>query len=238
LVLKFVFFKSQNALATYRGRAHIGNNMPKKIPYCWTISMVFTAALFISGCRTSNTPPPQENTLTPATTQSAPVASAETNPPPALVFTNGAYRIKAGRDASFTDSQGNTWQPDQGFSGGDVAERDADTKITNTMDPDMFMTEHFGMDSFAGQVPNGNYTANLYFAETYDGIEGPGGRVFSFNVQGHEFKDFDVWVKAGGPYRPYVVTVPVTVTNGIFRIDFTTQSDNPEINAIELIPGS
>ena len=61
---------------------------------------------------------------------------------------------------------------------------------------------------------------------------------FSFNVQGHEFKDFDVWVKAGGPNRAYIETVPVTVTNGVFRIDFITNIENPEINAIEIIPQS
>ena len=43
-----------------------------------------------------------------------------------------------------------------------------------------------------------NTSLIFYFAETYDGITGPGERVFSFNIQGHEFKDFDVWVKAGG----------------------------------------
>jgi hypothetical protein len=57
-------------------------------------------------------------------------------------------------------------------------------------------------------------------------------------VQGQEFKDFDVYVKAGSSNCVYVETIPVTVTNGIFRIDFTAQVENPEINAIELIPQS
>jgi hypothetical protein len=92
------------------------------------------------------------------------------------------------------------------------------------------------MESFSCKVPNGKYIAKLYFAETYEGIYGPGERVFSFKVQGHEFKDFDIWKKAGGPYRAYVQTVPVEVTNGEFRIDFTFQVENPMINAIELIP--
>jgi hypothetical protein len=92
------------------------------------------------------------------------------------------------------------------------------------------------MDSFSAKVPNGNYTANLYFAETFDGIAGAGQRVFSFNVMGHEYKDFDVWSLAGGADRPYKVSVPVTVTDGIFHIDFVSQIENPEINAIELIP--
>ena len=60
--------------------------------------------------------------------------------------------------------------------------------------------------------------------------------MFSFNVQGHEFKDFDLWVKAGGPNRAYIETVPVEVTNGEFRIVFTSQIENPQINAIEIIP--
>ena len=92
------------------------------------------------------------------------------------------------------------------------------------------------MESFAYSLPNGKYLAKLYFAETFDGINGPGDRVFSFDVQGHEFKDFDVWQKAGGANHAYVETVPVEVTNGKFRISFTPKTENPEINAIELIP--
>jgi enterochelin esterase-like enzyme len=92
------------------------------------------------------------------------------------------------------------------------------------------------MDSFSCKLPNGKYLAKLYFAETFEGIAGPGQRVFSYNVQGREFKDFDVWVKAGGPNRAYIETVPVEVTHGEFRIVFTSQVENPEINAIEIIP--
>ena len=90
------------------------------------------------------------------------------------------------------------------------------------------------MDSFSCAVPNGKYIAKLYFAETFDGVSGAGGRVFSFNVQGHEFKDFDVFVKAGGSNRAYVETVPVEVTDAKFKITFTSNIENPEINAIEL----
>jgi hypothetical protein len=223
-------------LVSYQDRAHIGETMFKKIPHFWSISILLIAALLLPGCQTQNAP--TTTAAVPVATESAPAATAETTQPPALVLNNGAYRVKAGRGTPFTDSKGNTWQADQGFSGGDVTDRDPGTKIIGTPDPDMFMTEHYAMDSFACRIPNGNYTANLYFAETYDGISGPGDRVFSFNVQGHDFKDFDVWVKAGGPYRPYLLAVPVTVTNGVFRIDFTSKIENPEINAIELIPAT
>jgi hypothetical protein len=92
------------------------------------------------------------------------------------------------------------------------------------------------MTAFSRKIPNGKYLAKLYFAETYEGITGAGQRVFSFNVQGKEFKDFDIWAKAGGSKRAYIETVPVEVTDGEFRIVFTRQVENPAVNAIEIIP--
>ena len=53
----------------------------------------------------------------------------------------------------------------------------------------------------------------------------------------HEFKDFDVWVKAGGAQRAYVETVDnVDVTDGKLVITFTANVQSPEINGIEIIP--
>ena len=156
--------------------------------------------------------------------------------PVATVADVKPLRIKAGLFTPFKDSSGNVWLPEQGFEGGATIDRDPGTVIEGTKDPDLFLTEHYSMDSFAIKIPNGKYIAKLYFAETFEGITGPGDRVFSFNVQGREFKDFDVWVKAGGPNRAYIETVPVEVTNGEFRITFTPNVENPEINAIEIIP--
>ena len=145
-------------------------------------------------------------------------------------------RIKAGQSTPFTDSNGNVWLAEQGFEGGETTEHDSATAIAGTKDPGLFLSEHYSMDSFSTKLPNGKYLAKLYFAETYEGITGPGERVFSFTVQGREFKDFDIWVKAGGPNRAYIETVPVEVTNGEFRIVFRAQVENPAINAIEIIP--
>jgi alpha-N-arabinofuranosidase len=92
------------------------------------------------------------------------------------------------------------------------------------------------MDSFSWPVPNGKYVVKLHFAETFDGITGPGERVFSFNVQGREFKDFDVWVKAGGALKAYVETVPVEVTDGKIKVTFTPKVENPQVCALEIIP--
>ena len=173
--------------------------------------------------------------LTPVS--SAPVAS-ENGIPALKPGTDGVYRVKAGSSSAFTDSAGHVWQAEVGFDGGDIVERDADTKIENTKDPGLFLCEHYSMNSFSCRIQNGKYLAKLYFAETFDGITGPGQRVFSFNVMGHQFKDVDLWKTAGALNRAYVETIPVEVTNGIFRIDFTSIVENPEINGIELVPQS
>lgn len=147
-------------------------------------------------------------------------------------------RIDAGSDTNYVDPEGNTWLADQGFADGETITRDESMQITNTTDAALYRTEHYDMTSFSEAVPNGKYTVKLHFAETYEGISGPGDRVFSFNVQGqHEFKDFDIWAKAGGPQTAYVVTVPdVDVTDGKLSITFTANVQSPAIDGIEIIP--
>ncbi len=188
--------------------------------------VVLCAAILLSGCH-SHSP-------VAAAGLSAEKMIAAQNAPTAAA--NPTFCVKAGLATPFTDAAGQVWLPDQGFEGGDITDRDPSTAIAGTKDPALFLSEHYGMNSFACKIPNGKYMAKLYFAETFEGVTGAGQRVFSFNVQGHEFKDFDVWVKAGGPNRAYLEAVPVTVTNGVFRIDFITNIENPEINAVEIVP--
>ena len=144
-------------------------------------------------------------------------------------------RIKAGLDTSLTNSDGSVWLPDQGFADGETDER-PDATIANTTEPAIYQSERYSMTSFSYPVPSGKYIVKLHFAETYEGVTGPGQRVFSFNVEGHEFKDFDVFAKAGGANRAYVETVNVEVTEGKLDITFTSNIENPQINGIEIIP--
>jgi hypothetical protein len=146
-----------------------------------------------------------------------------------------AIRIKAGLSTSLTNSDGTVWLPDQNFADGETTER-PDIQIANTTEPGIYQSERYSMTAFSRPVANGKYTVKLHFCETYDGITDKGQRVFSFNVQGQDFKDFDVFDKAGGALRAYVVTVPVEVTNGKLDITFTDNIENPQINGIEIIP--
>jgi hypothetical protein len=173
-----------------------------------------------------------EPTMASAPSMSPPPAVAPANAAPALP----PVRIKAGLFTSFTDSEGNVWLPDQGFTDGETTDRPDDLQIANTKDPAFYRTERYSMTSFSYPVPNGKYLVKLHFAETFDGITAPGGRVFSFNVEGQEFKDFDIWVKAGGAQRAYIEIVNVEVADGKLDVSFIAQEENPEINGIEILP--
>jgi endoglucanase len=200
------------------------------------------AACLLLGCQSNKDSGTQ--TITPET-KATPTAKATPNAatvlPPVPTEPTPArqtVRIKAGATASYTDSNGNAWLSDQGFADGETIARAGELPIANTKDPALYRTERYSMTAFAYKLPNGKYTVKLHFAETFEEINGPGQRVFSFKVQGQEFKDFDVFAKAGGVQRAYIETVNVEVTDGKLGITFTPNVQNPEINGIEIIPVS
>jgi len=177
----------------------------------------------------------QDRPVQMAAAQVTAATPAVTPPPVATTPAAKTIRIKAGKSEPVKDAEGNVWLADQGFEGGQTIER-PDLEIANTKSPDLYRAERYSMDSFSWPVPNGKYMVRLHFAETFEGINGPGERVFSFNVQGREFKDFDVWVKAGGAFKAYVETVPIEVTDGKLKVTFAPKVENPQICAIEIIP--
>ena len=146
-------------------------------------------------------------------------------------------RIKTGATSPLTDETGVVWRADTGFVDGDTIDRSG-IAIANTKTPSLYRAERYSMSAFHWKLPNGKYTVKLHFAETYEDIDGPGKRVFSFNVEGHTVKDFDVWKVSGGALRAWVETIPVEITDGSLDITFTPQVENPEINALEIIPAS
>ena len=193
------------------------------------------ASLFV-GCQAGK----HEHTVSKAGGPAATAPAAAATPAKAVEpkSTLPTVRINCGTTAAYTDANGNAWLPDQGFIEGEVIDRAADLPIANTKDPAIYRTERYSMKSFSHALPNGKYTVKLHFAETFEGITAAGERVFSFNVEGQEFKDFDVFVKAGGAQKAYVESVNVDITDGKLDITFTSNIENPEINGIEIIPRS
>lgn len=200
--------------------------------------LTLVSAIILSGCQgakeINDVPPPAVSNVAPAPA-AAPAAIAPAATTPDLMLP--PVHIKAGASVPFTDPQGVVWLAGAGFADGETVDRE-DLQIANTTNPGIYHSERYSMTSFSYPVPNGKYTVKLHFCETYEGITAAGERVFSFNVEGHEFKDFDVFVKAGGALRAYVETVPVEVTDGKLDIKFQSNVENPEINGVEIIPAS
>ncbi len=183
-----------------------------------------------------------------AACQSTPSGSTSASAPPKAAPAPAAnlptIRVKAGADADLTDSKGVVWKADTGFEGGSTIDR-PDLQVTGTDNPAIYRSEHYSMDSWSAKVPNGKYTLKLHFSEDYDGIAGPDDRVFDYTVKDGDAatgtvvkseKGFSPWKKAGAQYKAYVDTVPMTVTKGQITVVFTPNVENPQINAIEVLP--
>ncbi|MEN6335996.1 MAG: malectin, partial [Phycisphaerales bacterium] len=120
-------------------------------------------------------------------------------------------RVDCGAADSYKDQSGNVWSADQeletGKTWGAVYGQTMDREgvgITGTDIPRIYETERYSMESYKFTVPSGKYTVRLHFAETFDGITGPGERVFSVSIQGQEaLKDLDIY-KTVGPLKPLV----------------------------------
>lgn len=208
------------------------NIMKIKTPltqYFFSTAILTVATLAFTGCQSSKTSCCAKPTTATAKTAAPAVAAPAVKLP--------TIRIRAGSTETMTDSSGNVWLGAQGFVDGDMVDR-PDLTIANTKDQAVYRSERFSMSAFSQPIPNGKYTVKLHFAETFEGITGVGQRVFSFNVEGHEVKDFDVFAKAGAALRAHVETVNVEVKDGKLDIAFTSNVENPEINGIEIIPAS
>jgi hypothetical protein len=195
---------------------------------CLNLGIVAAALALLAGCESE----PKKSAAAPAP---APAVASAVAPVAAKKIELPTIRIKAGATEGFTDKAGHAWLPDQGFADGDTTER-PELAIANTDEPRLYQSERYSMTKFERALPDGKYTVKLHFCETYDGITDKGQRVFTFNVAGHEFKDFDVWAKAGGFLKAYVETVPVEITNGKLEITFTENIEHPQINALEIVP--
>ncbi|HEY5043123.1 MAG TPA: malectin domain-containing carbohydrate-binding protein, partial [Verrucomicrobiae bacterium] len=190
------------------------NRLARKWAGCFAVML---AVALLSGCQSDNGQT-SASAVVPTTSAPAPTSAAQPAMPASDATAAAAVpvavtppvRIKAGVEDKMTDSEGNVWLADEGYADGETYSAD-DAEITGTPDPALYRTERYSMTAYNFAVPNGKYTVKLLFAEVYSGITGPGDRVFSFDVQKREFKDFDIWVKAGGFGKAYVQSVDVDV---------------------------
>lgn len=138
---------------------------------------------------------------------------------------------------NYTDTRGQVWQSDFGFSGGTAGS--VTSAVAGTSDPALYKDFRKNPGSYSLQVPNGQYQLNLYFDEANPKAEKIAGRVFNVSVQGNVvFPELDIFAAAGAN-AALIKSANVSVTNGTLNIGFTRVVGlEPEISAMEILPAS
>jgi hypothetical protein len=155
-------------------------------------------------------------------------------------------RIDAGNRAAYKDLNGKIWEPDRDYgraaygftrSYGDMVDRGWDAPILGTKEPRIYQTEHWGVERFVAEVPGGRYTVILHFAETWEGIDKEGPRVFDVKIEGQDaLKDFDILKEAGAMNTAVRKEFHhIQVDDGKLEIRFIPKHENPLLSGLEII---
>ena len=141
------------------------------------------------------------------------------------------------------------WLPDVGRNeprgygaiGGGVGTRRVTIPFTGGAVTGIYRNERYGVQAYEFDVPPGTYTARLHFADGFECVYRPGGRVFDVTVQGRVALDkLDPFVAGGGLARASVFDVRGVVVDaiGVLRIGFTAKANSPAISGIEVFAGT
>ena len=114
--------------------------------------------------------------------------------------------------------------------------------IANTTDDPLYQTELYGGGSGSGAPPapnlttpvqNGTYEVTLKFAELFQ--ESSDARVFDVYVEGDQKLDnYDIYAEAG-QFSATDETYTVDVTDGELNVNFTAETDNAKVSAIQVV---
>lgn len=146
--------------------------------------------------------------------------------------------IDCGSKQVYTDVLDRAYLSDQFFSDGSAFE--SDYVISRTLDDELFNTERFGtFFSYSIPITNGEYTVELWFAETF--FERAGARRFDVVGEGLLLlENFDIYQEAGGSRIAYLSRHNVRVADGALQLDFSSAGINgvgdAKINAIVIRP--
>ncbi|MEB3310438.1 MAG: malectin domain-containing carbohydrate-binding protein [Snowella sp.] len=134
----------------------------------------------------------------------------------------------------YTDATGQVWLADQYFTGSTNTYA-VTSAIAGTNDDSLYQDERYG-NNFSYNIPvsNGTYLVDLNFAELYWNASGQ--RIFDVTIEGQTvLQNFDIWSQAGGQNIALTKSFQVTVTDGVFNLNFSTLVDNAQITSLKLL---
>ncbi|MEX2598104.1 MAG: malectin domain-containing carbohydrate-binding protein [Dehalococcoidia bacterium] len=130
---------------------------------------------------------------------------------------------------------GNSWGYGESYDLTGTASHAVD--VAGTEDDGIFTTERWGVRSYHVDLPADEYDIRLLFAETFDGIAGPGQRVFGINVEETPVvSGLDIHAEAGFGAALVKDMRGVQVDDGRLDIEFQMGVEYPILKGIEVLP--
>jgi len=213
-VAGYRIFRNGTSIATATGTTYTDNSAAPSTTYTYRVAAFDNAS--------------------PANESAQSTQVSVTTPAPSTTV----IRVNSG-GPQYTDTAGQVWAADTGFNTGNTV--NVGNAIAGTSDPALYRTERWDADTapelaYAFTVPNGTYTVKLHFAETWDGGQAVGRRIFDVLLENQLVLDnLDIYAQAGG-YTALIKTFQTTVTDGQLNINFVHGSaDDPQIGAIEIL---
>jgi hypothetical protein len=155
-------------------------------------------------------------------------------------------RVRAGWPASWRDAEGQRWNADSYFLGGNALVRTtnpAQESGSSPADGALYNSERWGHFSYAVPVADGRYRVTLRFCEGHygnrnTGVGGAGSRLFDVYCNGVALlKNFDILKQAGGEGRPLDRTFPgiQPTAQGKIVLTFVPVVSMACVNGIEIV---
>jgi len=141
--------------------------------------------------------------------------------------------------SSYTDINSNIWSMDRPYHAGAWGHvrghpSSVTANINNTQDDELYQTELFWLDGYKFDLPNGNYTVVLHFAEIYYNYAG--GRVFNVYIEAQRvLNNFDIYAEAGFLTATTRTFSDIQVADGRLDIDFEHLAAHAKVSAIGVI---
>ena len=188
--------------------------------YTYAENGTYTAILTVTDDNGSNASAQQAITVTDSSSGDGSESSNET-----------VFAVNAGGSA-YTASDGTAYEADTNFVGGSTYS--TSEAIGGTQDDPLYQTERYGDFTYSVPVTNGTYEVTLQFAEIY--FDAANERVFDANLEGGtiELENYDIYAEAGA-LNAADKTYTVDVTDGELTVQFSPDTNNAKIGAIEVV---
>ncbi|MBN1349620.1 FG-GAP repeat protein [candidate division KSB1 bacterium] len=146
-------------------------------------------------------------------------------------------RVNCG-SGNYTAGDGNFWSADQRYSSGSWGYVDGNTyatsdPIASTSDDYLYQSVRWGLTAYQFDVPAGDYTVTLLFAEVY--FQSAGKRVFHVQIEGTPvLVNFDIFQTAGHDVA-LNRTFQIHVADGQLNIVFNRSIEDPNVSGIQVV---